>query len=253
MIFRKFLCGIWFLIFFFCWSNQAAAQEEHPRDAYLENTIETKDIDRDVLKSAVEGINYSEDQAPKELEIDDDSDDPYDQQNRYNNFETSGEGWSSLFKFLFVIIIIVAVALLIYFLVGENLKRPSNKKINSADELELSIENLEEKIHESDLERLIRQALGQENYSLATRIYYLAIIKELSIQKRIKWKKDKTNRDYIQELGQSDLATPFRQLTRIYERVWYGNGALNAAQFNQLRPGFEQLIARVKSSPIAAV
>ena len=47
----------------------------------------------------------------------------------------------------------------------------------------------EEHIYESDLDRFIREATEQGNYALAIRLYYLAIIKELSLNRTILWKK----------------------------------------------------------------
>ena len=55
-------------------------------------------------------------------------------------------------------------------------------------------EKIEENIHESDLDKFIKQAESEEKYNLAIRLYYLAIIKELSLGKLIKWKRNKTNR-----------------------------------------------------------
>jgi len=146
-----------------------------------------------------------------------------------------------LFKGLFVLIVIGLVALLAYYAFGADFRRPRNSKVQ-ATITEMSIEEIEERIHESDLDSFIQNALAQKDYPLAIRLYYLVAIKELSLNQHIHWKKDKTNRDYQIELHDSPLSSPFRQLTVVFERVWYGEVNLASKDFLQVQPAFEQFI-----------
>ena len=92
------------------------------------------------------------------------------------------------------------------------------------------------------MEGFIRQALAEKNYALAVRLYYLAILKELSLTNQIKWKKDKTNREYLREMSGKKLASPFRETTLIFERVWYGNEELTGEVFGTLEPKFKSIL-----------
>ena len=106
-----------------------------------------------------------------------------------------------------------------------------------------TLENVEDNIYESDLDRFIREALDKENYTQAVRLYYLAIIKELSLKKWVKWKKDKTNRDYTRELSNTTFQNGFRNVTNIFERVWYGKQDLASSDFKgSVQPQMKDLL-----------
>ena len=137
------------------------------------------------------------------------------------------------------------LALLLRYLLGyEGFRR--NKKITpSANAEAIDLEQIEENIHETDFERYIRQALESKQFALAIRLYYLHILNELSQLKHIKWKKDKTNRTYLNEMSSSPFNQSFRQLTLIFERVWYGNGELDEADFNALEPHFKTFLQQL--------
>ena len=141
--------------------------------------------------------------------------------------------------------IIALVAFLAYRLVGEGLGRPKNRKFTPSS-IAVSLDEIEENIHEHDFRHYIQQAIEEKNYALAIRLYYLAILKELSIKKNIKWKREKTNREYLREMRSNTSYDSFRQVTQVFERVWYGNGQLAENDFQQLKPNFEQLVEKIQ-------
>ena len=71
------------------------------------------------------------------------------------------------------------------------------------------------------------------------------MIKSLSDKELIKWKKDKTNRTYFNELTKTDLKDSFRELTNIFERVWYGEATITATIFQDIEGQFKQFIDKV--------
>ena len=101
-------------------------------------------------------------------------------------------------------------------------------------------------IHEADLERMLRIALQDGQYKLAIRLYYLIIIRELSGKKIITWTKDKTNREYLNEMRPTRHYSPFRELTNIFERIWYGSEEVNAEHFEKIDPEFRNFIQSLK-------
>lgn len=145
--------------------------------------------------------------------------------------------WGKLLQGLAIIVALAAIAYWAFRLI----QAPRNRKI-AKDGVVITTENIEAYIHETDLERFLREALAAGNFPLAIRLYYLQIIKTLSEKGAIKWSKEKTNRDYLRETRDHRLGKPFREVTRTYERVWYGNKPLDMAGFTQLEPEFKQLL-----------
>ena len=134
-----------------------------------------------------------------------------------------------------------------YSLGGGDLFAPRSRKISKSFN-NFSIEKIENNIHETDLDRFIRKAVEEKKFVLAIRLYYLAIIKELSLSKMIKWKRDKTNRNYLNEIRSTSLFNPFKEVTRIFERVWYGQGNLDEKEYLSIKPKFDQLIKATQAA-----
>ena len=150
--------------------------------------------------------------------------------------------------------ITVAIGLILLVLLVRSLlnlkKRPRDKHFD-ANGLNIDLDQIEENIHESDLRQYLRQAAGRGDYTLAVRLYYLALLKELSLAKMIRWKKDKTNRDYRAEMRPNALFSEFERLTLVFERVWYGSNAISQAQYEEIAPSFEQLLQKIaQTNPV---
>lgn len=161
------------------------------------------------------------------------------------SFEFGGNAAFSM-KILIGILLAVLLFFIIRSLLGLN--NPRNKKINAVLSIE-ELEQLEENLHQADLEDFIQRAIEQKNFTLATRLYYLAILKELSLRGRIDWKKDKTNRDYLREMRAATSFFPiFLELTNIFERIWYGNVDLSNADFQQIEPKFRSCLQKITAT-----
>ncbi len=105
-----------------------------------------------------------------------------------------------------------------------------------------SIEGLmreEEDIHEMSFDRMIDEALRQEDHRRAARLLYLKTLKELSDRGMIAWRRDKTNHDYLHEVGSGPLGLRFARLTLLFEYVWYGDFPIDRAFFDEVRPSFD--------------
>lgn len=95
-----------------------------------------------------------------------------------------------------------------------------------------------ENIHELDFGGLIEEAVAAQNYRLATRLYYLKTLKQLTDKKWIHWQPTKTNRTYLEELQQTSFKEDFERLTFQFEYVWYGEFGVTESQFLQLKEQF---------------
>ncbi|MEZ4893170.1 MAG: DUF4129 domain-containing protein [Saprospiraceae bacterium] len=156
------------------------------------------------------------------------------------NWNDSTRFWGELLQVLAIIIGIAGIAFAIY----KTLQAPRNKKIIRAEDgTIITSENVDEYIHETDLERFLREAKAAENYPQCIRLYYLQIIKKLSESGAIKWSKEKTNRDYLREMRTHAHNAAFRDCTRTFEKAWYGNEEMDKSTFLNLEPGFTSFLS----------
>ena len=231
----------WILLLFFSlwpklelWANRA-------QERYLKEQIQHRPFDEEKMRQASQGIDFTE--AKKEIEKRKDiPEGSYTLQNPVDS-----AFWSAFFKvFLFIAGVVVLGLLLYHFLGAGQFFRPRSKKIKPMTG-PINIEAIKEKFHESDLDHYLQEALRQKDFPLVLRLYYLAILKELSLAKQIKWKKDKTNRAYLLEMRQSDQYPAFKKVTRYFERSWYGNSAFDETVYRQVLPDFKKLLNSIKA------
>lgn len=91
-----------------------------------------------------------------------------------------------------------------------------------------------------EYERLIREAEKNNELNRATRYRYLKIMKTLAERELIQFSVDKTNEDFIRELKDHFLHKEFREITRIYEYVWYGEVFLKNDMYDKIKFSFEK-------------
>lgn len=148
-------------------------------------------------------------------------------------------------KVVVVTLVIIALVFLLWKIFG-NAKFLKNKKIKGG---EFSfLDEAEDNLEESDLERFLREALEKKQYKIAVRIYYLMTIKELIQQNYIVWKKNKTNFEYLTEMRDRKEFDHFRSLTRAFEIVWYGDVEIQENEFSKLSPSFSSFINSIRSN-----
>jgi hypothetical protein len=154
-------------------------------------------------------------------------------------------------QFFLIAFIIALVAGLLYFLIGQGLFL-QNKAV-AAQKTDFNIADIENNLHETDLERFLRQALANTDYRAAIRLYYLSILKAYSLSEIIAWKKDKTNNEYLTEVRRSESPTyrDFREATLTFERVWYGEMRIEAVDYTKIQTNFERLLASITSKNTA--
>lgn len=86
-----------------------------------------------------------------------------------------------------------------------------------------------------DYAALGRGAESAGQYREALRYTYLHVLQLLDQAELINYRPEKTNRAYRLELEQTDLRDDFAQVTRAYERAWYGGYPVSRGQFDQQR------------------
>lgn len=199
--------------------------------------VPKREISAENWRDAEQNLDYSKD-VPKP---------PQKQKEDSPSRHINGVDWTAGSRFFGLIAqalaVILALGAILYW-ITRLMQAPKNKRI-ATDGTEITAENIDAYIHETDLERFLREALQAGHYSLAIRLYYLMVIKALSEKGNIRWSREKTNRDYLREMRSHHLGNTFRELTREYERVWYGNQAPDARHFESLQSDFKTLLGQI--------
>ena len=103
-----------------------------------------------------------------------------------------------------------------------------------------------ENIHEVDFATRLAEAEAVGNLRLAVRLGYLQLLKALSDRGLIHWQTDKTNHTYLAELPPvGPLRPDFREITRQFEFVWYGELALSGPLYERVRAGHRAFLDQV--------
>jgi hypothetical protein len=133
-------------------------------------------------------------------------------------------------------IILLLIALIIWLILSSynemGLKIKDNKNL-----LNQPIENIEL----ADLENMLKQAIASGSFKEAVRVRYLMLLRTLSKLRLVIWQKDKTNGAYIHEMYGKNGFELFLKLTINFERIWYGEQAIDENDYHNLIPFFEQI------------
>lgn len=236
-------------LFFLSFGWISLSQEKKSIDYYDSEQLERKSINEDNLSEFRdnEDFNYSE-------VVQDDS--------LWSNFMSwlrniLTKFWEAIFGvdsasgfiyFIFKILPYLLLGFLIFLLVKFFLRVSSNNsKRNLRSKGSVAISEEEQIIKNEDISELIIKAIKQNNFRLAIRYYYLLCLKKLTENETIEWQPQKTNSDYLNEIRKDELKTHFRQITKIYDYVWYGEFTVDALKFETLKLPFVSLQNEVKS------
>jgi hypothetical protein len=208
---------------------------------YYSEDVKQREFDKDAYQKATAGLDYSvekkEEKKPKKRDT------------NVPDFYIS-PFWAQFFQWFFILGAVLLVGFLVYkFVDGGNVFTRGSRRIK-ADSVDIDLEKIEENLQEIELDPHIRKAIAQKQFALATRLYYLAIIKELSAKNIIVWKKDKTNRAYLFEMRDHKHLKNFKTMTGIYERVWYGDTPIDEPDFMTIQPAFQDLLKILRGNVI---
>jgi len=151
--------------------------------------------------------------------------------------KTGGKVLQYFLKALPYLAALLFVYLIFRFLIGIDLIRLKQNNKKNLNKVYLSDE--ERIIQEEDLNKLIEEAVRNKQYRLAVRYYYLNMLKKLINKGLIQWHNEKTNRDYVREMANDQRAPYFKNLTFIYDYVWYGNYHPAENEFKEIENDFK--------------
>jgi hypothetical protein len=163
------------------------------------------------------------------------------QSKKIENFKGFDNPFSTMAFQIFAYLLCITLFVFIIYSIFKNIDIVKNKKVL---ENQIDLEDIED-INKINLNQLYDQAIKANDYRLALRLKFLIIIQKLAFQNVVIWKKDKTNRAYINEIIQDQTRTDFRKIVSIYERVWYGNTALTEDLFQVVNKDFDTFNTKI--------
>jgi len=138
--------------------------------------------------------------------------------------DSRGGQW---FLALFFVAVVLATVFFIY------RKRP--ELFFRAKKMPLPVEITEENIYGVDFETELAKALDAGDYRSAVRILYLQTLRLAADREWIDWQIYKTPTEYVYELKPAALRTAFRELTKRFLQVRYGNFKATAKLYESMR------------------
>ncbi|HYG04359.1 MAG TPA: DUF4129 domain-containing protein [Chryseosolibacter sp.] len=92
---------------------------------------------------------------------------------------------------------------------------------------------IEENIHEMNFDKLIDEAVAQNDYRRGVRLLFLYALKMLSDRHLIRWESGKTNHEYVSELQTQDLKSGLNELSFYFDYAWYGNFDITSETYHK--------------------
>ena len=231
----------------------------HAQDAHAQSdTVGVNRFDRAVWKEVVGSKDYSEDRVREKPSEEHDSSAAAKSSDKrmkpreksaMDEDDDSGFSFNSSLPFNYIVYALVA-AVIIYmlFLIIKNMSLKSDRKV-MANKPSAVIAAAIDNIQELETDKLLREAISSGNYRLAVRICFLGMLKTLDEEGVIKWKKDKTNRDYLSELfAKQHYYDEIKRLTFNYEQVWYGEHELTVNAYEEVISSFKKMGDKLNSS-----
>ena len=103
-----------------------------------------------------------------------------------------------------------------------------------------------------DLDARLAEALRTADHRAAVRLRYLLALQRLAERGLVEWARDKTNRTYVLEArqaGGAEIGRAFADVTRVFDHVWYGGLAVDAARYGRFAARFDRLDGLLARSP----
>jgi len=201
-------------------------------DAIQQNQTKTKAryFNKENYEKTINGFNYNEKTKKKEEAL-------------KNNFKLpQSKSFLGVFQVILIIVIAFVLILIIYLILKQKTK---NTRVTEEDNWNIiDLDKTEKPIDVIALK--IQEAIAEENYSLAVRLYYLKAIATLYFNKWILWKKDKTNATYCTELFDTIYYLGFSDLTLHFEYTWFGERKIDAPGFDKIEKEFKEYIGSIK-------
>jgi hypothetical protein len=150
---------------------------------------------------------------------------------------------SGILKFILYSLVAIAILYILYTILIQSEFNYFKKRKKKKDDETESWENVEAF---TDWDRALQNALDIPDYRLAVRVMYLETLQTLHLAQLIKYEQEKTNWQYVAELGDTTFKKPFTLFTKYFDYVWYGNFEMTKEKFEEIKNIYTQLKQSVK-------
>ena len=147
-----------------------------------------------------------------------------------------------LIKYLPYLLLAIGILIIIRLLYRYDVFKRRAAQQNPPD---IQLADDEKIVKSSNISELIKNAKAQNDHRMAVRYLYLNLLRQLDEREYIRFKKDKTNDDYIAEFKHQPLIPEFENLTYYYDFIWYGQYPLDEAFFSQIEQKFDHFLAQI--------
>ncbi|EAQ41480.1 hypothetical protein [Polaribacter sp. MED152] len=205
----------------------------------------------DLNSNHVVGLNTYQRELPKNLKEKYNDDDFIYKEKKEKPKKSSNinsaflDGFIIFMKFIFPFLLgifIVYIILKTVLNIDIRFWKKQNNATNTVQKLEFDNDD----IHELDIDSLLNTALNNNDYRLATRYYYLKLLKYLSDLNHIDYQIEKTNSDYLLEIKKDEIIPDFSYLSYIYAHIWYGKFAIDAIGFKNVESKYQSFFKKLK-------
>lgn len=135
---------------------------------------------------------------------------------------------------IYYLIILLGIGIAIYFLSKGGLRKVFYGEPRSLDEVAV----VDEDIRGMDLQAMIAEAEQQGDLRRAIRLHYLLVLRKLVDDGVLHWGPEYTDRNYIEQIGNSGMRERFTHTARVFQWVWYGHAEIDQARYDSLRKWF---------------
>lgn len=140
----------------------------------------------------------------------------------------------------------IQVLWVVFFAIGmvfilRALRKISKRRVKE-QEIEIAFEKLDILTPVQEVEQLLRDAIARRDYPSAVRLYFLYTLQQLQGRNLIRWKKDKTNYDYLLDMRGTAFVSDFQVLVQWYDRVHYGAFRPEEQEFTQMKQRFDAFL-----------
>jgi hypothetical protein len=154
---------------------------------------------------------------------------------------TGSANLGAIGKVVMWVLIIGAGLFLIIGILRVRFRKLVKKKSDEAEVVYSGELHDQEDIRDMEFESLLDKAINEKRYRYAVRLLYLQSLRQLHEGGQIRWSIDKTNHDYLRELKDRDLGPLFREVTLLFEYIWYGEFPVDKDHFYLARGSFVKL------------
>jgi len=193
-------------------------------------------------------LEYSKD-VPEEEEETIDERSNWEDWFNFGDYENWNIDLSNGTTILILLILLVGLGFFVYRMLGDVSLRKRTRG-EGDDQDEINIEDIEEEklVAEGVSLTLLQRAENAGQFDVAVRLLYIQLLKELQDGGLIKYRRDFSNRDYQNQLYNSNFLNDFREVTADYERYWYGKYPIERLGYRLVNRKFNTLNAAIQAS-----